>query len=171
DMAVDYINYSVGPDNANPTSNGGRISIALKPRSERKESATQVIQRLRSSANTVPGIRSVFTPVQNIPNLSGRNTKAEFQYTLQSSDTEALYRVAPDMLERIAKIEGVRDANIDLYIKNPQMGVEIDRERAAVYGVTIDQVRQEMFNAFGTRQVATIYTSTNDYWVILESQP
>jgi HAE1 family hydrophobic/amphiphilic exporter-1 len=109
--------------------------------------------------------------VQNIPNLSGRSSKAEFQYTLQSSDTEALYRVAPDMLERIAKLPGVRDANSDLYIKNPQMGVEIDREKAAVYGVTIDQVRQEMFNAFGTRQVATIYTPTNDYWIILEAQP
>jgi hydrophobic/amphiphilic exporter-1 (mainly G- bacteria), HAE1 family len=171
DKAVDYISYSVGPDNSNPAANAGRISIALKPRPERKESATQVIQRLRASANTVPGIRTVFTTVQNIPNLSGRSSKAEFQYTLQSSDTEALYRVAPDMLDRINKLEGVRDANSDLYIKNPQMGVEIDREKAAVYGVTIDQVRQEMFNAFGTRQVATIYTPTNDYWVILESKP
>ena len=96
----------------------------------------------------------IFQTVQNIPTSTGRISKAEFKYTLQSSDTEALYRLAPEMRERIAKVEGVRDVNSDLYIKNPQMGVEIDREKAAVYGVTIDQVRQEMFNAFGTRQVA-----------------
>jgi HAE1 family hydrophobic/amphiphilic exporter-1 len=113
----------------------------------------------------------IFTAVQNIPNLTGRASKAEFQYTLQSSDTEALYRLAPEMRERIAKVAGVRDVNSDLYIKNPQMGVEIDREKAAVYGVTVDQVRQEMFNAFGTRQVASIYTAIADYYVILESQP
>ena len=130
-----------------------------------------MIQRLRATANTVPGMSVIFQAVQNIPNLTGRTSKAEFQYTLQSSDTEALYRLAPEMRDRIAKVEGVRDVNSDLYIKNPQMGVEIDREKAAVYGVTIDQVRQEMFNAFGTRQVATIYTPTNDYQVILESQP
>src|SRR5437016_4782910 len=170
DTAVDSINYAVGSGGINPTSNTGRISIALKPRAERGESANQVIQRLRVTANTVPGMSVIFTAVQNIPNLTGRASKAEFQYTLQSSDTEALYRLAPEMRERIAKDAGVRDVNSDLYIKNPQMGVEIDREKAAVYGVTIDQVRQEMFNAFGTRQVATIYTPTNDYWVILERQ-
>src|SRR5207302_1694408 len=81
--SVSCINSSAGPENFNPTANGGRITIALTPRSERKESATQVIQPLRASANTVPGIRTVFTPVQNIPSLSGRNSKAEFQYTLQ----------------------------------------------------------------------------------------
>jgi HAE1 family hydrophobic/amphiphilic exporter-1 len=75
------------------------------------------------------------------------------------------------MRDRIAKIDGVRDVNTDLAINNPQMTVEIDREKAAVYGITIDQIRQEMFNAFGTRQVASIYTPTNDYQVILESKP
>src|SRR5438552_10834836 len=171
DRAVDYINYAVGSGGINPTSNTGRISIALKPRAERGESANQVIQRLRTTANTVPGMSVIFTAVQNIPNLTGRASKAEFQYTLQSRDTEALYRRAPEMRERIAKVAGVRDVNSDLYIKNPQMGVEIDREKAAVYGVTVDQVRQEMFNAFGTRQVASIYTAVADYYVILESQP
>jgi len=112
----------------------------------------------------------VFQNVQNI-NITGRVSKSEYQYSLQSSDTEALYRLAPEMRDRIAKIDGVRDVNTDLAINNPQMTVEIDREKAAVYGITIDQIRQEMFNAFGTRQVASIYTPTNDYQVILESKP
>ncbi len=171
DPAVDYISSSVGPGGINPTMNKGRISIALKPRSVRGESATDVIQRLRRTANVVPGISVIFQAVQNIPKLDGRITQAEYQYTLQSSDTENLYRAAPDMTARLTKIEGLRDVNSDLAITNPQMGVEIDREKAAVYGVTIDSVRQEMFNAFGTRQVATIYTATNDYWVILEATP
>jgi hydrophobic/amphiphilic exporter-1 (mainly G- bacteria), HAE1 family len=171
DKAVDYISSNVGPGGINPTMNKGRMSIALKPRAERGESATEVIQRLRQSANVVPGMKVIFQALQNIPKLDGRITQAEYQYTLQSSDTEALYRLAPEMTHKISQIEGLRDVNSDLAITNPQMGVEIDREKAAVYGVTIDAVRQEMFNAFGTRQVATIYTPTNDYWVILESKP
>ena len=75
------------------------------------------------------------------------------------------------MREKIAKIDGLRDVTTDLYITNPQMTVDIDREKAAVYGISVDQIRQELFNAFGTRQVATIYTPANDYQVILESKP
>jgi hydrophobic/amphiphilic exporter-1 (mainly G- bacteria), HAE1 family len=171
DPAVDYVSSSVGPGGINPTMNKGRLSLALKPRTERKENATEVIQRLRATANTVPGIKVIFQALQNIPKLDGRITPAEYQYTMQSSDTEALYRLAPEMTEKLAQIEGLRDVSSDLAITNPQMGVEIDREKAAVYGVSVDTIRQEMFNAFGTRQVATIYTPTNDYWVILEAKP
>src|SRR6516165_3026655 len=170
DKAVDYANSTVGAGGPNPTLNIGRMFIALKPRKERGENSTAVIQRLRRVANTVPGIAVYFQNVQNI-NITGRLTKSEFQYTLQSSDTQLLYDIAPKLRDKIAEIEGLRDVTADLYIKSPQMTVEIDREKAAVYGVTIDQVRQELFNAFGARQVATIYTPTNDYQVILESQP
>ena len=170
DKAVDYVNPSVGPGGVNPTPNTGRIYIALKPRAERGENSTAVIQRLRVTANTIPGMAVFFQNVQNI-NITGRPSKSEYQYSLQSSDTEALFRVAPEMRDRIAKVAGIRDVNSDLYIKNPQMNVEIDRQKAGVYGITIDQIRQEMFNAFGARQVASIYTPTNDYEVILESKP
>ena len=171
DKAVDYISSSVGPGGINPTMNKGRMSIALKPKKERGESAQQVIQRLRVTANTVPGVSIIFQALQNIPKLDGRITQAEFQYTLQSSDTTALYAAAPEMTSRLSKLEGLRDVNSDLAVTNPQVGVEVDREKAGVYGVTVDQIRQEMFNAFGTRQVATIYTPTNDYWIILEADP
>jgi HAE1 family hydrophobic/amphiphilic exporter-1 len=72
------------------------------------------------------------------------------------------------MLEKVSKLDGLRDVTGDLYIKNPQMTVEIDREAAAVYGVSLDQIRQELYNCFGNRQVGTIYTASNDYQVILE---
>ena len=170
DPAVDYINSTVGAGGPNPTNNYGRFFVALKPRHERKENSTAVIQRLRVKANSITGMATYFQNVQNI-NITGRISKSEFQYTLQSSDTETLYRVGPQMLEKVAKLPGLRDVTGDLYIKNPQMTMAIDREAAAVYGVTIDQVRQELYDCFGARQAATIYTAINDYYVILECDP
>ncbi|MDC7786974.1 efflux RND transporter permease subunit [Rhodoplanes sp. TEM] len=170
DPAVAYVNSTVGVGGPNPTPNYGRMFIALKPKKERGENATAVIQRLRRETGKVVGMATYFQNVQNI-NITGRISKSEFQYTLQSSDTEALYRAAPELREKIATLPGLRDVTTDLYISNPQMTVEIDRERAAFYGISVEQVRQELFNAFGTRQVATIYTPSNDYQVILESLP
>src|SRR4030088_337594 len=170
DKAGEYVNATIGTGGPNPTNNYGRLFIALKPRAERGENSTQVIQRLRGSANAVTGMQTSFQNVQNI-NITGRVSKGEFQYTLQSSDTEALYAVTPGLRDKIAEIDGLRDVSTDLYIKNPQMAVEVDRAAAAVYGVSVDQIRQELFNCFGTRQVATIYTASADYQVILECNP
>jgi HAE1 family hydrophobic/amphiphilic exporter-1 len=108
--------------------------------------------------------------IQNI-NIGGRINKAQYQYTLQSSEPDALYDVAFKLRDKISELPGLLDVNTDLYVTNPQVKIEVDREKAAAYGVTIDQIRQELFNAFGTRQVATIYTQSNDYQVILETKP
>jgi HAE1 family hydrophobic/amphiphilic exporter-1 len=170
DPAVDYINSQIGPGGPSPTTNTGRMFIALKPRHERNVTSTEVIQRLRQAANSVPGMVVYFQNVQNI-NITGRATRAEFQYTLTSSDTETLYRVAPEMKDRLVDLPGLRDVSSDLNLKNPQMNVEIDREKAAVYGISVDQIRQELFNAFGSRQVGVIYTPLEDYKIILESRP
>jgi hydrophobic/amphiphilic exporter-1 (mainly G- bacteria), HAE1 family len=170
DPAVDYINSQIGPGGPSPTTNTGRMMIALKPRHERNVSSTEVIQRLRQAANSVPGMVVYFQNVQNI-NITGRATRAEFQYTLTSSDTETLYRIAPEMKDRLVELPGLRDVSSDLNLKNPQMNVEIDREKAAVYGISVDQIRQELFNAFGSRQVGVIYTPLEDYKIILESRP
>jgi HAE1 family hydrophobic/amphiphilic exporter-1 len=169
DPAVDYINSTVGVGGPNATTNYGRLFVVLKPKNER-EPARIVMQRLRQKTAAVPGMQTFFRSIQNI-NIGGRITKGEYQYTLQSGDTDALYSIAPEMRTKIAKVEGLQDVETDLYIKNPQMTVEIDREKAAVYGITADQVRQELFSAFGSRQVATIYTPSNDYQVILETLP
>jgi HAE1 family hydrophobic/amphiphilic exporter-1 len=168
DPAIDYLNSTVGAGGPNPTNNYGRIFIALKAKPERKDHATTVIQRLRRAVSGVPGIAVYFQNVQNI-NLTGRITKSEYQYTIQSSDTETLYRIAPELRDKIAQVEGLWGVNTDLYISNPQVSIDIDREQAAVYGITVDEIRQELYNAYGARQVATIYTATNDYQVILES--
>jgi HAE1 family hydrophobic/amphiphilic exporter-1 len=169
DPAVDYVNSTVGGGGTNSLGNTGRMLVALKPRSERGKLSI-VLDRLRREANSVPGIQIFFQPIQNI-RLGGRLSKSQYEYTLQSNDTKALYSTAMEMRDKIAKLPGLQDVTTDLYIKNPQITVEVDREKSAVYGVTVDQVRQELYNAFGTRQVATIYTSANDYEVILESRP
>ncbi len=169
DPAVDYVNSTVGAGGPNSLPNSGRMLVALKPQKERGKLAP-VMARLRKDANIVPGIEIFFQPIQNI-NLGGKLSKSQYQYTLQSNDTETLYRVAPELRDKIAKISGLLDVTTDLYVKNPQVTVEVDREKSAVYGVSIDQVRQELYNAFGSRQVATIYTPANDYQVILEAKP
>src|SRR6266852_2277811 len=169
DPAVDYINSTVGAGGPNATTNNGRLFIALKPRKER-DTAPVVIARLRQKATQVPGMLAFFQSVQNL-NIGGRPSKSQYQYTLQSGDTEALYRLAPEMRDKIAKVPGLLDVTTDLYIKNPQMTVDIDREKAAVYGITVDQVRNQLYNAYGSRQVGTIYMPSNDYQIILEAQP
>jgi HAE1 family hydrophobic/amphiphilic exporter-1 len=168
DKAVAYVNSTVGAGGPNQLGNSGRMLVALKPRDERG-SLQEVIGRLRRSANVVTGMQIFFQPIQNI-NLGGRLNKSQYQYTLQSNDTESLYRIAPELRDKIARIPGLLDVTTDLYVKNPQVTVEVDREKSAVYGVSIDQVRQELYNAFGSRQVATIYTPANDYQVILETK-
>jgi len=169
DPAVAYVNSTVGAGGPNTVGNSGRMLVALKPRKERDSLAT-ITARLRKNANIVPGIRIFFQPIQNI-NLGGKLDKSQYQYTLQSNDTATLYRLAPELREKIAQIPGLLDVTTDLYIKNPQVTIQVDREKSAVYGLTVDQVRQELYNAFGARQVATIYSPVNTYQVILEAQP
>jgi HAE1 family hydrophobic/amphiphilic exporter-1 len=169
DPAVAYVNSTVGTGGPNSVGNSGRMLVALKPRKERDDLQT-ILARLRRTANVVPGLAIYFQPIQNI-NLGGKLAKSQYQYTLQSNDTEMLYRLAPELRDKIAKIDGLLDVTTDLYVTNPQVTIELDREKAAVYGVTVDQVRQELYNAFGVRQVATIYSPVNYYQVILETQP
>ena len=169
DPAVLYVNSTVGVGGPNPTPNQGRLLVALKPKSERGP-INPVIARMKNSTSQVTGMAVFFQMIQNI-NVGGKINKSQYQYTLQSSDTETLYKLAPQMRDQIAKLPGLADVTTDLYVTNPQVMVEVDREKTAVYGITIDQVRQELYNAFGTRQVATIYSPTNDYQVILEAAP
>ncbi len=169
DPAVEFVNSTVGSGGPNPTANYGRLFVGLKPKKER-DPAPVVMARLRQKALQVPGLQAFFQSIQNL-NIGGRPSKSQYQYTLQSGDTESLYRLAPEMRDRIAQVPGLLDVTTDLYIKNPQLTVEIDREKAAVYGVTADQIRNQLFNAYGARQVGTIYMPSNDYQIILEAQP
>jgi len=169
DPAVAYVNSTVGNGGPNALLNSGRMLVALKPRDER-DKLPVILARLRQEANVIAGIQIFFQPIQNI-NLGGKLAKSQYQYTLQSNDTQTLYRLTPELRDKIAKIPGLLDVTTDLYVKNPQVTIDVDREKAAVYGVSVDQVRQQLYDAFGTRQVSTIYTPANSYQVILETKP
>ena len=142
--------------------------IQLKP-IEVRDPAPVVIGRLRRATAGIPNVSIVFQSVQNINLNAGRQSRAQYQYTLQSPDINALYQAAPTMQATLSKLPELRDVVSDLEIANPQVFVDIDRERAASFGITADQIRQQLYSAFGSRQISTIYTPSNDYQVILEA--
>ncbi len=161
---------SIGADGRNATPNAGRIFMRLRSRPERKKTPEELIEELRPKLAEVPGIR-VF--LQNLPpiQIGGMFTKSLYQYTLQGSDTDELYHFAPLIESKIRALPGLQDVTSDLQIANPQVFVEIDRDRASALGVTADQIQNALYSAYGSRQVSTIYTATNEYWVILELEP
>ncbi len=165
DPAVDYLNANIGGFNA--TSNGFMF-ISLKPK-DKRDKAEVVIARLRRATAEVPGITAVFQQVQNINLNAGRSSRAQYLYSLQGPDLNQLFTYAPLMQQRLSQIPQLRDANIDLQLRNPQLSIDIDRERAASLGITSDQIRQALGNAFGSRQIATIFTPATDYQVIMEA--
>jgi HAE1 family hydrophobic/amphiphilic exporter-1 len=164
DPAVNYLTANVGFGG----SNRGMMFINLKPKNERG-SIQEIMQRLRQKTAAVPGLSTVFVPIQNFNLQGGRPSRAQYQYTMQSGDLDALYANAPKMEEAMRGLSGLRDVNSDLQIRNPQLTIEIDREKAATLGLTSDQIRQALFNAYGTRQISTIFTQSADYAVILEA--
>jgi HAE1 family hydrophobic/amphiphilic exporter-1 len=170
DPNVEAFSSSIGAGGASATGNTGRIFIRLKDRSVRKLTPEQVIEGLRPRLAQIPGMR-VF--IQNAPpiRIGGQLTKSLYQFTLQGSDTRELYRVAPLLESKIRGLPGLQDVTSDLQINSPQVRVEIDRDKASALGVTADQIENALYSAYGSRQVSTIYTSTNEYWVILELDP
>ena len=169
DPAVSYAVSIAGATVISPTSNTGRIFLGLKPRSERDQSANDLVQRLRRTVQSVPGVNVFFQPVQNI-SVGSTVSKSQYQYTLQSSDTAALYSAAPEMLDQVAQLDMLRDVTSDLQITNPQLSIDVDRDKAAALGLTEDQVRSALYSQFGTRQVATLYTATNQHQIIVENE-
>ena len=159
-----------GGGGGSTNSNAGRVIIRLKPRSQRKLSADEVIKELQPKLARVPGIR---TYLQNPPviNVGARSSKSQYQYTLMGTEQDALYASSNDLLAKLRDLPGLQDVTTDLQIANPQVNVEIDRERAAALGVTAEQIEQALYDAYGSRQVSTIFTPNDQYWVILELLP
>jgi HAE1 family hydrophobic/amphiphilic exporter-1 len=170
DPNVEAYMSTIGASGPNATANSGRVFARLKPRAERTLSADEVIEELRPKLAQVPGIRAF---VQNPPpiRIGGTLTKSLYQFTLQGPDTDELYRVAPQLEERLKALPGLQDVTTDLQIRNPELDVEVDRDRAVALGVTAQQVEDALFTAFGTRQVSTIYAPTDQYRVIMELRP
>jgi HAE1 family hydrophobic/amphiphilic exporter-1 len=151
--------------------NQGRIFMRLKPRSERKLNADQIIQELRPKFAQIPGI-NVYLQNPPLIRVGGMLSKALYQFSLQDTDTKELYHWSPILMNKIAAITNVfQDVTSDLLVANPQVMVEIDRDKASALGVTAGQIENALYDAYGERQSSTIYTDINEYWVILEVEP
>ncbi|HSC70465.1 MAG TPA: multidrug efflux RND transporter permease subunit [Candidatus Methylomirabilis sp.] len=170
DPNIDSFMSSVGAGGASDTQNTGRLGLMLKPRSDRKLSADEIIQKLRPQLAGVPGMR-VFLQNPPLIRIGGHLTKSLYQYTLQGADIEELYRVAGDVQRKMAALPALQEVTSDLQIASPKVRVEIDRDKASAFGITASQVENALYDAYGSRQVSTIYTATNQYQVILELDP
>jgi HAE1 family hydrophobic/amphiphilic exporter-1 len=162
---------NIGGGGGSSSINQGRMSVDLTPRHERSRTVDQIIADLRPKLAQVPGVR-VFMVNQPPINLGGQQgPRATYQFTLQDTDTEELYRVAPILEEKIRQIPGIEDVNSDLRLNNPQVQIDLDRDRIASLGLTVNQVETALYNAYGTRQVSQIYAPNNQYQVIMGVAP
>ncbi len=172
DPNVDALISNVGTASGGgaATANQARFTIRLKPRAQRTMSADELIPGMSKRLRVIPGV-AVYVRNEPVINVGGRTSKGLYQYTMTSADLPTLYAAAQAAEKKMKGLAAVVDVTTDLQIANPQASIEIDRDRAALYGVTPEQIEQALYNAYGSRQVSTIYTANNEYWVILELLP
>jgi HAE1 family hydrophobic/amphiphilic exporter-1 len=161
---------TVGESDISAASNTGNILILLKPVHDRKKDVEAIIDDIRPRLATVPGVRIY---LQNPPlvQVGGQVTKSPYQLTLQGPVRDELYAKANELMQKMAAMPQLLDVTSDIQTKNPQLNVDIDRDKAAAVGVTAQQIEDALNNAYGTRQISTIYATSNEYQVILEVKP
>ena len=150
-------------------SNQGLMFMHLKPRGERPP-AEVLIQQMRPKLSQVAGMRA-YMQIPPTIRIGGNLTKSPYQYTLQGADTDELYRVAPLLEAKMRTLPGFQDVTSDLQIKNPELDIQIQRDKAATLGVTASQNENVLYDAYGSRQISTIYAPNNEYQVILQLLP
>ncbi|MGB3460340.1 MAG: efflux RND transporter permease subunit [Rhodanobacter lindaniclasticus] len=167
DPNIDSFMSSVGSGGSRATTNNGTMFLRLKPASERPLGPEQIIQELRQKFARIPGIRAY---IQNPPaiQVGGRQSKAQYQYTLQSVDLDTLYAASGKVERAFGALPGFQDVTSDLDLNGPAIAVQVDRARLAPLGLTMRQVQKALGAAFGANQVSTIYGSATQYWVILQ---
>jgi hydrophobe/amphiphile efflux-1 (HAE1) family protein len=170
DPAVSAVVGFVGATGGNPSENMARMFAQLKPLKDRDASAEQVIQRLRPQTAQVVGVKFFMQVAQDI-NVGGRMTATQYQYTLTDTDSEELNHWSPILQQGMSKIPELQDVTTDQQIASPHIMVEVDRDAASRLGLSLAQIDNTLYDAFGQRQVGVIYTATSQYWVILEVQP
>ena len=170
DPAVASLSSFIGIDGTNLTVNSGRIQINLKPHEERHESAVEVIRRIQERADQVAGIRLFMQPVQDL-SVETRVSRTQFQYTLETPDTAELNDWTTRLVARLQDLPELRDVASDQQSRGLQANVVIDRDSASRLGVTPQVIDDALYNAFGQRQVTTMFTQLNQYRVILEVHP
>jgi hydrophobic/amphiphilic exporter-1 (mainly G- bacteria), HAE1 family len=170
DPNIEAFSSNIGTGGPTTSGNTGRVFVRLKPRTERQLTPEQVMEGLRPKLNAIPGIR---TYLQNPPliRIGGQISRSLYQYTLQGPDVAQLYASSVDFEKRMRTVPGLVDVNSDLQISSPVVTLDIDRDRASARGVTADQIENALYDAYGAREVSSIYTSVDTYYVIMELLP
>ena len=170
DEDVASLSSYIGVDASNPTLNSGRLLIELKPHAQRSANAQQIIARLQQRVAQVPGIALYLQPVQEL-GIEDRISRTQYQFTLTSPDSDALAQWTPRLLAHLGNQPALRDVASDLQDRGLQAHVLIDRAAAARLGISVDAVADALYDAFGQRQISTIFTQANQYRVVLEARP
>ncbi len=170
DPAVDNVSSFIGVDGTNTTLNSGRIQINLKPIEERRISATDVIHRLQDKVNKVDGIQLFLQPLQDLT-VADRVSRTQFQYALEDPDQNELGIYTRKMVEELSKEKDLTDVASDLQDQGLGAELVIDRDTAARLGIAMADIDNTLYDAFGQRQVSTIFTQLNQYHVVMEVAP
>ena len=170
DPAVDSLSSFIGIDGTNLTMNTGRIQINLKPLEERKTSATDVIRRLQPELAKISGITLYMQPVQDLT-VEDRVSRTQFQYTLEDPNAAELYSFVPKMVARIEQLPELRDVATDQQVNGLRSRLVFDRDTASRLGITPSSIDNTLYDAYGQRQVSTMFTQLNQYHVVLELKP
>ncbi|MDY0248716.1 MAG: MdtB/MuxB family multidrug efflux RND transporter permease subunit [Pseudomonas sp.] len=168
DEAVQSVSSQIGVDGDNPTLNTGRMLINLKPFNQRDVSAGQVIDRLRPALDQVLGIQLFMQPVQDL-SIEDRVSRTQFQFSLESAEEQALHSWVPTLVTHLQAMPQLRDVASDLQASGLQYYLNIDRDLAGRLGISIATLTDALYDAFGQRQISTIFTQTSQYRVVLES--
>ncbi|MEH2258454.1 efflux RND transporter permease subunit [Nostoc sp.] len=170
DPNIEAVDSIVGASGPNGSVNGGRITIRLKPRSQRKLSADEIIQELTPKLRRTTGIKTFLRSPSAIP-IGGQQTNSTYQFTLQSLNLQDLRQYVPKLVDKVKTLPGLRDVDSDLQLSTPQIQVQVDHNKAATLGISAQQVEQTLSAAYGSSQVSTIYTPNDQFYVILEVKP
>jgi len=170
DPDVASLSSFIGVDGTNMTPNSGRLQINLKPREERRSDASEIIRRLQPALAAVDGITLYMQPVQDLT-VEDRVSRTQFQYSLEDADARELAEWAPRLIERLRTLPELRDVASDQLVGGLQVSVVIDRDTASRLGIQPQAIDDTLYDAFGQRQVSTIFTQLNQYHVILEVAP
>jgi len=170
DPAVDSLSSFIGIDGTNTTLNSGRILINLRPFAARQISASEVVRRLQPALARVPGITLFMQPVQDL-SVEDRVSRTQFQYTLEDPNLDELTAFAPRMLARLRQLPELTDVASDQQVLGLRARLMVDRNTAARFGVTTAAIDQALDDAYGQRQISTMFTQLNQYHVVLEVQP
>jgi len=170
DPAVESLSTFIGVDGTNTTMNSGRILINLKPLAVRTISASDVISRLQPELTRVEGIVLYMQPVQDLT-VDAKVSRTQYQYTLDDPNTDELTLLAPRVMDTLKTLPELRDLSSDQQDQGLRVHLDIDRPTAARFGITPQQIDDTLYDAFGQRQVSTIFTELNQYRVILGVKP